>query len=121
MTYLEMQAWFEQDFLSIDLLEAVQFQRLDKTGTVTHLANVPFALRRAMTNQLEVQERLISSSEFLLSAAKTTFWHVLVRYLAPLEPYKGDLLIDQFAVRWVIWKVETQTAMTRYRLTCIRE
>lgn len=121
MTYEEMQAWFESDFLSVDLLEPVEFQKLNKSGDPILVVPIEFALRRAMSNKMLIEERLISSSEFLMSAAKTTIWHILVSALPEIEPTKGNILIDRFNVRWVIWQVETQTAMTRYKLTCIRE
>ncbi len=112
----DLQEALAADFLLVDGLEAVTFQRPSEAGDVASSAPVAQALRRAATLTMVVGNVLTTSSEAVA-------WHIPALDLATFDPgpRKGDIVLDGDGARWVVWTVELLTLRTRYKLTCIRE
>lgn len=115
---------FADDFMTVDGLEVVHYQRYTETGVLVFDITIgteddleePAALRRASAEDVLIHERLIDASQI-------TIWHTLTKIITRtgIEPRDGDVIIDNTLVRWVVGKIETQTFGVRYRFTCTRE
>lgn len=103
------------DFLRVDGLEPVRYQRLNEAGTPTLEVLVPKALARATSERLVVGDRIIAPSGMLV-------WHVPAAALGSLEPRQGDLIltVDRPGA-WVVHVHELQTLRTRWRFTCVAQ
>lgn len=127
-TFQQWQQIFTDDFLSIELLEPVTWQRQDGSGNIKVVNGVPLttpvaqAFCRELTKDELFSERLVVATDRVILAGEATRWHFLVAAIAPNTARKGDIIIEQDGVTmWVVWKVQTMSARTRYRLTCIKQ
>ena len=113
----------EDDFLLVDGLEPVTWQRLNSEGNedapVLSIA-IEYALRRAMVKDMLFSERLITAEDRIILTGEVTRWHFQKKAIAPYTARKGDLVVDGDGVKWAVWEVDTQTFRTRYRLICVR-
>jgi hypothetical protein len=103
------------DWSVVDDSETVTyFQRTAEAGFATGVS-VPNCLRRVTT-----QDDLALHGALLTRVGLV--WHVWAANLpGGLVPQERDVIQDAASARWSILRVEYQSLLSRYRLTCVRE
>lgn len=110
------------DYGVVDSLETVTYFQRTAEAAFAAGVSVPNCLRRVTT-----QDNLaLHGAHLALHGAHLArlglVWHVwAVNLPGGLVPQERDVLQDAAAVRWSILRVEYQSLISRYRLTCVRE
>jgi hypothetical protein len=109
------------DFLLVDGLEPVQWQRLDDAGAVSQSVDIEKALFRASKKDLLFSERLVTGNQRIIVASDVRKIHCRQVDLGIFVPRKGDLIVRiKDSSLWVYWSIDDDTFDTRFNGVCIR-
>ena len=99
---------------TVEWTETVSFYSRTSESTFAAVQTVEYAKRRSPTkDEMSGGGGLFSTVDLV--------WHVWTSKLGGIVPKIGDVVRDSSAIRWTVVKVEIQSLIQRFRLSCAKE